>query len=73
MPADDPRKHYVLKLASQYHGLALVEKKLTGEQQAAISRFLDTGAPLLLFARPSGKKAIVVENEVRTRIRNSFV
>jgi hypothetical protein len=61
---DDSRKSNVLKLASQYHGLALVEEKLSSEQQERINKFLDTNAPLLVITRPEGKKSIFIENEV---------
>jgi hypothetical protein len=61
---DDLRKSSLLKIASQYHGLALVEEKLSGDQLEHINTFLDTSTPLLVISRPDGKKAILIENEV---------
>ena len=64
MAPDESKKTTILKLASQYLGLGLVEDKLTSDQKECVNKFIDSAACLLVLTRIEGKKAVHFGNEV---------
>ncbi|VDK47915.1 unnamed protein product [Anisakis simplex] len=60
---NDPRKSYILRVASHIAALNLVEDKLSNVR--ALHKFCDSATPLLVFNRYQQKSNVVLSNELK--------
>ncbi|VDM23316.1 unnamed protein product [Wuchereria bancrofti] len=60
---NDPRRHYILRVASHIFALNLSENKIPN--LIPIQNFCDTNTPLLIIAKDEQKRAFDITNEMR--------
>ncbi|EJD73855.1 hypothetical protein LOAG_18754 [Loa loa] len=60
---NDPRRHYILRVASHIFALNLSENKISNLNP--IQHFCDTNAPLLIIAKDERKNTLDITNEMR--------
>uniref|UniRef100_A0A0M3ISC2 DUF155 domain-containing protein n=1 Tax=Ascaris lumbricoides TaxID=6252 RepID=A0A0M3ISC2_ASCLU len=61
-PNSDPRKNYILRVASHLFGLNLVEDKLPNIK--SIHKFCETTAPIFVIARHEQRGSVELSNEI---------
>uniref|UniRef100_A0A915PL62 Cytoplasmic dynein 2 heavy chain 1 n=1 Tax=Setaria digitata TaxID=48799 RepID=A0A915PL62_9BILA len=60
---NDPRRHYILRVASHIFALNLSENKISNLNP--MQNFCDTNTPLLIITKDEGKNTIDISNEMR--------